>query len=912
MANKPISDNTAFPFETNVRAIAGIAGFQTGTPNTNAKIGGIDLVQSVINGGSANAGGLAVYATSGSVKELATYISLNYTAGDTTAPAVLELGTPSHPSTVQISGNFNGPDPFVSPKLTFLTKNTTTGSNTVSIEPSSVATADQSLVLPPAPGTAGQGLKAASVSSGDVLLEWYTVTDDDTTYTFDSTQSLVGSDADPFLTLTGSDTTTDNVKLIGGTSIGISRNTTGDEVTIAYTGTDSDTTYTLGTALSGALGQIDLTPSSGTTDSVQLQGAGTVSVSSNAAGLITITGTGGGSLAIEDEGTQLTAAADKINFTGAGVTASAVSNDVTVNIPGGGGGASAFTTITTDSATGDAEWDYANDGPNIEFTPEFPNGAFWNLIKLKNNVMPADGDHGYLILNPSITQTFQLPSNSLILNGDVLPGGTNTVTYEWVYDGTNFHWEKQPNQITPIYAPFNPFPTTNLIGVFDPDTINPAIIQFGNPYDDDVVPDDSGSTTDITVNYAVPNGGVWTNSLSSGNILGSLTANSNPFGTGSQYKPSFVVNYAGGIALATYDSTTTPEVIVPNPDLASTTNSQSFYFQDFTPNGTAGSYTTVPGDVLTIVGGVESGEKAGFELTSDGTDITSIEVTTTGKGYSLGDLIQIDMASSGLGTGEIYVLVNDKEMLGGTGPGSKRATAVQIGYPDPSDVGFAHPGFGSASNNDLYRFTVANTSTPVSANVTVVMWLHGQYPSSGSYNTLFDFTNTPSSSNYDEAMYFNGTNGTFEPDSSGGGSFTDLPQLGDYSGGGGSAINFNNEWTFISFTFIPAGSVSQIIALMRNQSTTNNAGNAAWDYGGSRNVAVDADGWCGQTINFGTLDTTWTQFSLGNSYYISSGTPAIEGWRSKVGKFAIYSSTISEANIKAIYDNTKGYYGITN
>lgn len=47
--------------------------------------------------------------------------------------------------------------------------------------------------------------------------------------------------------------------------------------------------------------------------------------------------TGGSSLAIEDEGTQLTAAAAKINFTGAGVTATAVGDDVTVDIPGGGG-----------------------------------------------------------------------------------------------------------------------------------------------------------------------------------------------------------------------------------------------------------------------------------------------------------------------------------------------------------------------------------------------------------------------------------------------------------------------------------------------------------------------------------------------------------------------------------------------
>ena len=227
MANKPISDNTAFPFENNVRAIAGIAGFQTGTPNTNAKIGGVDLVQSVINGSSATAGGLAVYATSGSVKELATYISLNYTAGDTTAPAVLELGTPSHPSTVQISGNFNGPDAFVSPKLTFLTKNTTTGSNIVSIEPSSVATADQSLVMPPAPGTVGQALKAASVSSGDMLLEWYTPTDD-------------------------------------------------------------DTTYTLATATDANDGIVNLTPSSGSAETITFSGAGTVSVASNATGTVTV------------------------------------------------------------------------------------------------------------------------------------------------------------------------------------------------------------------------------------------------------------------------------------------------------------------------------------------------------------------------------------------------------------------------------------------------------------------------------------------------------------------------------------------------------------------------------------------------------------------------------------------------
>lgn len=415
MANKPISDNTAFPFETNVRAIAGIAGFKTGTPNTNTKIGGSDLVQSVINGGTANAGGLAVYATSGSVKELATYISLNYTAGTTSAPAVLELGTPSHPSTVQISGNFNGPDPFVSPKLTFLTKNTITGSNTVSIEPSSVATANQSLVLPPAPGTAGQGLKAASVSSGDVLLEWYTVTDDNTTYTFDATQSSVGSDADPFLTLTGTDTSVDEVKLVGGTSINVNRNTAGDQVTIDYTGTDSDTTYDLNTSASGALGQIDLVGSDGTTDIVQLQGAGTVSVSSDAIGNITITGASGG-----------------------------------------GGGYQTLTPGLTVS------WS-AGSGLSAELTPSATSSP--NTISMTGF---SAGDTGALKIIPTTTAAFRLPSNSKAAGGNITISNSNPSILEYFYDGTTFYWWPESNMIDPIYFPV--INETGLIAFYVPNT----------------------------------------------------------------------------------------------------------------------------------------------------------------------------------------------------------------------------------------------------------------------------------------------------------------------------------------------------------------------------------------------------------------------------------------------------------
>ena len=54
------------------------------------------------------------------------------------------------------------------------------------------------------------------------------------------------------------------------------------------------------------------------------------------AGTVDITITGGGSaLIIKDESTQITPAAASINFTGPGVTSTAIGNDVTVNIPGG-------------------------------------------------------------------------------------------------------------------------------------------------------------------------------------------------------------------------------------------------------------------------------------------------------------------------------------------------------------------------------------------------------------------------------------------------------------------------------------------------------------------------------------------------------------------------------------------------
>jgi hypothetical protein len=65
----------------------------------------------------------------------------------------------------------------------------------------------------------------------------------------------------------------------------------------------------------------------------------------------------GSTILVEDEGTPLATAADTLNFTGAGVTASGAGTTKTINIPGGGGGGPAETakaTRTTDQAIANA------------------------------------------------------------------------------------------------------------------------------------------------------------------------------------------------------------------------------------------------------------------------------------------------------------------------------------------------------------------------------------------------------------------------------------------------------------------------------------------------------------------------------------------------------------------------------
>ncbi len=231
MANKPISDNTAFPFETNVRLIDGIAGFKTGTPNTNTKISGPALVTSVINSNgsgtpsTSTVGRLAFYGLGGN--SLGGSGGLNWDNPNYT----LIIGNSSFKGALEIFGNYDTGN--TQPRITLHGGENVVPNNFDFIITTAEDAVDQTWILPNTLPAAGQVLEANGVSTSNVTLSWVTPT-------------------------------------------------------------DNNTTYDLGTSASGVLGQIDLIPSSGVTDSVTLTGAGTVSVSSDAVGNITITGAGGG------------------------------------------------------------------------------------------------------------------------------------------------------------------------------------------------------------------------------------------------------------------------------------------------------------------------------------------------------------------------------------------------------------------------------------------------------------------------------------------------------------------------------------------------------------------------------------------------------------------------------------------
>lgn len=155
----------------------------------------------------------------------------------------------------------------------------------------------------------GTDLEFTSVGngfSGSVSLA--TLLDDtNTTYDLASNQDA----ADVNIRLTGSDATSDNIKLVAGTNITLTDNGA-NEITIDAAGGGTDTTYDLGSAQNGNNVDISLVGSDSTTDSLKLVAGTGVTLTDSGSNQITIDTTGeceakiaGMSYAAQGNGSQL-------------------------------------------------------------------------------------------------------------------------------------------------------------------------------------------------------------------------------------------------------------------------------------------------------------------------------------------------------------------------------------------------------------------------------------------------------------------------------------------------------------------------------------------------------------------------------------------------------------------------------
>jgi hypothetical protein len=293
MANAKISDNSVFIPKSDILDVVGLAGYDS---SGNVKISGANLKASVLNGTITTITGTA---------------PISVTSGSTPVVSISQATTSSNGYLSSTDWN------------TFNNKTSNSGTVTTvsaSISGSAYTATVTNATTTPSISIAPQGSSSQYINGAGNLTTFPTLpTVNNNTITLSPGTGLSGGgnftlNQPSDKTITFTNTITNNNQLTNGAGY----------ITSSSLPTVGNGTLTI---------TVDGTP---TTFSAN---------QSNNTNLSFTTGSGT-SIAVKDEGTQITSGVTSFNFVGAGVTATNSSNDVTVTIPGGSSGSGTVTSVS--------------------------------------------------------------------------------------------------------------------------------------------------------------------------------------------------------------------------------------------------------------------------------------------------------------------------------------------------------------------------------------------------------------------------------------------------------------------------------------------------------------------------------------------------------------------------------------
>lgn len=214
-------------------------------------------------------------------------------------------------------------------------------------------------------------------------------------------------------------------------------------------------------------------------------------------------------------------------------------------------------------------------------------------------------------------------------------------------------------------------------------------------------------------------------------------------------------------------------------------------------------------------------------------------------------------------------------------------------------------GTSDVSSSGFYTQPIASQSN----TTTSCLYMRGPHSvTNGTYGGLIDFKST--GGNFDETLYVYRSGGDVEFRMYDPNVFFNYPPINsNFQAGGGT--DFLNQYYFIAWQLDYANNTATLHVACNDSkawAATNGAG--PWYYetgaiGQGASIQVDASGiWKEQVSGFTLSDPSITTFAYGNN----AGTTSSESSGGFLGHLAIYTSLLSDAAVKDVFDATSSLY----